>query len=84
MIYSKCNELLKDVNYTQDDIMQMHSRINEGTDEPGEAQQFQRIFNYLYTSLKCEEPLDYRITMCASSLEELSYHYIIASFYNGY
>ncbi|WP_461676360.1 hypothetical protein [Staphylococcus warneri] len=50
MFYRRCNELLADVNYTQDDVMQMYHRINEGTDAPGEVQQFQRIFNYLYAT----------------------------------
>lgn len=84
MFYRRCNELLADVNYTQDDVMQMYHRINGGTDAPGEAQQFQRIFNYLYATLKCEEPLNCELILVDKSPEELSYHYVNYSFYDGY
>ncbi|EJE06758.1 MULTISPECIES: hypothetical protein [Staphylococcus] len=52
MFYRLFNELLADFNYTKDDVMHMYHRINKGTDEPGKTQRFQRVFNYLYTTLK--------------------------------
>ncbi|KXA63272.1 hypothetical protein HMPREF3233_01365 [Veillonella atypica] len=54
MFYRLFNELLADINYTKDDVMLMYHRINKGTDEPSKTQRFQRIFNYLYTTLKYE------------------------------